>query len=274
MNSNRVWAIGTVFAIAAVLGLGWLLGVSPLMKQSADAAAEAQNVEQSNNAQQAVLEQMKQQFSKLDELETQLAVQALSIPNEVDSDVMYSALSGMQAATGAPIDKIVTGEAKEYGLSADEVAAEASTDPSAAPAPTTVPGLYTVPITITFSPSATQDQVLQFAWRMQSGPRLFLVTGVARTSGQSVEGGSETSATITAYMFVMSNPDATPGSSAGTSSQLLAQQPDAPLKDWGWRKSASEGGTTAPSPNPTESASPDPSGSPTPTPTGSATPTP
>ncbi|MEO8529353.1 MAG: hypothetical protein ABI435_09750 [Pseudolysinimonas sp.] len=266
MNPNRIWAIGTVLVIGAVLGLGWLLGVSPLLAQTADAATQRAGIEQSNVAQEAVLAQMKADYSHLDELQNQLAVEKLSIPSEVDSDAIYAYLAGIQAGGLAPIDSITTGEAQLYGgAGAENAPASDTATPTAGVA--TIDGLYTVPVTVTFTKEATAAQILGFAWAMQNGPRLFVVSSIARStsSGSKVE----STATITASMFVMSDPDSTPGSSAGVYEDLILQQPLPEFKPW----PASKDGTGA-TPNPTGTPTPGATPTPTPTPTGGATATP
>lgn len=196
MNSIRIWWFGTALLIATVLGLGWLLGVSPLLAQAATAAAERANVELTNQAQEARLAQMRLQYERLDEIAAELDELKQSVPGEVDSDAIWQHLWSIQVATGAPVATIMAGEAQPYGTG----------DAGASPG---IPSLHTVPITITFQSTGRIDQVLAFAGAMQRSPRLFLVTQVVAT-----ENDGSLSAAITAFMFVISDPDGTPGSSA------------------------------------------------------------
>jgi hypothetical protein len=264
--TNRIWALATLLVIAAVVILGWLLGVSPLLNAAAAADADRVTVEQNNQAQTVALAQMKADFERLDELQTQIDSLKLSIPNEVDSDYLYSYLSGLDALS--IIDDVNTGEAQVYGIAtpADGSAtvAPATTDPATgdpAAVPATVPGvenLYTVPVTITFRKGVTGDLILAYAGLLQNGPRIFVITKIGR------EVGVETSGTITAYMFVISAPDDSPGSTFGEYVDLLKNVKPMVIKPWG-----PDG--TAPLPTPTESATPDPSGTETPTPTPTST---
>jgi len=123
-----------------------------------------------------------------------------------------------------------------------------------------IPNLYTVPVTITFTDN-TAAQVLSFVAALQRGPRLFLVTSV---TGSGSDGGSEgggTSATVTAFMFVLADPSAT----ADDATEALlehgfdATQAATPI---GPKPTA----TPTPTPTPSESATP------TPTPTGTPAP--
>lgn len=271
MMSNRIWALGAGILVVAVLALGYLLGVAPLLAQAKIADDQRLSVEQSNQAQVLKLAQMKADFDRLDELEEQVGALRLSIPGEVDSDVIYAYLSGLQAGTGAPVESIVTGEAQVYGAPPIEggtpapaatTAPEegATTDPTAAPATVAgVENLYTVPVTITFQSTATAEQVLAFAGAMQSGPRLFLVTAIARQTGTE-------SAAITAFMFVISDPDETPGAASGELDEAIAAFKPRPFVPW-----KKVPGVT---PTPTDSATPAPTDSATPAPTVTGTPAP
>lgn len=244
-----------MLVIAAVLGLGWLLGVSPLLTQASAADMDRISVEQNNQAQVIALGQMKADFGRLSELEAQIDTLKLSIPNEVDSDFLYAYLS--RIAGGSSIVKdIHTGEAQVYGspTTSDGAAPAAPTapaDPTATPAP--VPGvanLYTVPVTITFRKEASGADVLAYAGLMQNGPRIFVITNISR------DPGPDSSGTITAYMFVISNVDDTPGTSAGTHENVLSDLTIPVISPWG------------------PTSAPAPSGTPTPNPTGGATPAP
>ncbi len=220
MSSNRIWAFGTAFVLVAVLALGWLLGISPLLTRAGAADTEGASVQAANQAQLATLEVMRAQFEDLDALQKQLDVLRASVPANVDSDFIYTLLAGYQSAAQAPVNSIVTGEAVPYGTAEGgaPVAEPAPTGDAQSPGsaqPDTggeanggsggeaVAGLFTVPVTISFQdvPSAN---VMAFVAAMQRGPRIFLVTSVTATEG---EGGKE-AITVTAFMFVMSDPGA------------------------------------------------------------------
>ena len=271
--TNRIWAIGAAIVIVGILGLGYLLGVSPLLSQAAAADAQRTSVEQSNQAQLALLAQMKGDYDRLDELTEQVGALRLSIPGEVDSDVIFSYLGGIQVGTGAPVDSILIGEAQTYGMptatdgttAPATTEAPAATDAAADPAapPATVPGvadLYTVPVTITFQAGTPASQVLAFAGAMQNGPRLFLVTSIAR------EASSEASATITAFMFVIADADDTPGAAGDALDEALKNFAIPTVGLWPQKTGAT--------PEPTESATPEPTDSATPAPTPTGTPAP
>jgi hypothetical protein len=202
VTKARIWILGTVLVIAAVLGLGWTVGLSPLLSQATTADTERASVEAVNAAQTAALAAMREQFEDIDSLREELEIIRLSVPAQVDADLVYAMLSGYQTGTGAVVASITVGEAIQYGI---PVNADESADGTAAPA-AAAPGslstdLYTVPVTITFD-GVPAGQVLAFVKAMQIGQRLFLVTSVTG-NGETGESGS---ATITAYMFVIHDP--------------------------------------------------------------------
>lgn len=243
MNSNRIFALATVLIIGAVLVLGWTLGLSPLLAQAAAADEQRVVVEQTNQAETAKLTQMKAQFDRLDEIEVELAKLRISMPAEVDFDFIYGLLSTYQSGTGATVNSIQTGEALPYGVAVGaEVPATTETPTVVAPS-----GFYTVPITITFDqvPAAT---VLAYASAMQNGPRLFLVTSVA--------GDGAGSSSITAFMFVMYDPDAPRGAAEQAYSGVLPTS----------KASGKVVVEPTPEPTPTPGETSEPTPTPTPTP--------
>ena len=257
--TNRIWGIATVIVIAAIVGLGWLLGVSPLLTQARDADAQRLAVEQGNQAQVLALAQMKADYERLDDLEAEIDALRLSIPSEVDSDFIYSYLAGLPGGSTI-VDDVLTGEAQVYGIPTP-TDGSATVDPSQTAGP--VPGvenLYTVPVTITFRKSVTATEILAYAGLLQNGPRVFVITKISR------DAGDETAGTITAYMFVISSPDDSPGSTFGEYAGLLESAKPLDIKPWG-----PPGTVATPTPTPTESATPNPSDSATPTPTPTST---
>lgn len=240
MNANRIFGLVTVLIVAAVLVLGWILGVSPLLTRAATADEERVAVEQTNQQETAKLTQMKAQFDRLDEIEVELAKLRISMPAESDTDFTYRLLSQIQSASGATVNSIQTGEALPYGVATGTAVAAVPSEPQVA----TPSALYTIPVTITFD-KVPASNVMTFASLMQNGPRLFLVT--------SITGDGEDSSTITAYMFVMHDPNAPRGAAELAYSGVLPT-PKVSAKV-----------EVEPTPEPT--AAPEESATPTPTPT-------
>lgn len=253
MTGTRIWALGTAVVIIAVLALGYLLGISPMLARLSAAELELANAEANNQVQLGTLQVMKAQFEDLEALEDELEVLRIAIPGAIDTDFIYGLLAGYQTATGTNVTGITTGEAQPYGAPTD---AEATTEAVAS-----IPNLYTVPVTITFSDN-TASQVLSFVAAMQRGPRLFLVTSVTGSGSDGAEGGS-TSATVTAFMFVLADPAAT---ADDATEALLEHGFDATQAATPIGPKPTPTATPTPTPTPSESATP------TPTPTGTPAP--
>lgn len=269
--TTRIWALGTAVAVVAIFALSWVLGISPLLAAATESEAQRSTVDASNTAQEALLAQMKENFSQIDDLEREVDGLRLSMPNEVDSDFLYAYLWDIQVASGAFVETLVTGPAQPYGVPTGDAAAApvpTATDPAApadsgTPTVPSVEGLYTVPVTITFINGTPAANMVAFAGLMQHGDRVLLVTNIKREVNQ------ETAGTITAYMFVVSQPDESPGSTDGEYGDWRAKvRFDVPI--WG-----SQGGADpTPTPTPSEDAVEDaePEEAPSPAPTGTPTP--
>lgn len=246
MTANRIFAIVTVLVIAAVLGLGWLLGVSPLLAAAAQADQERIAVEQTNLAQQATLASMKAEFDRLDEIEDELQALRVAIPNEVDSDTIYSYLAGIQFGSGASVESITTDAAVPYGQTAETAAASESGEAAATSGAAQFDGLYTVPVTITFVKGVSVEEIIAFAAAMQNGPRIFLVTAITRPASSDGSAG-----TITAYMFVLADRDDSPGASTGSHDEALAEYSVGTIAPWGQQDVDADDQAATPTPTPT-----------------------
>ena len=253
MTGTRIWALGTTVVIVVVLALGYLLGVSPMLTRLAAAEEELASAEATNQAQQATLQVMKAQYEDLPALQEELQALRVSIPGVVDSDFIYKLLADYQFGSATAVSSIITGEAQPYGVTPE---GEPTTDGVNA-----VPNLYTVPVTITFT-DTPGELALAFVAGLQRGPRLFLVTSF---SGGEGENGGET-ITVTAYMFVLSDPGADP------------EEAHAALTEKPWdvnRLLVPLGPVVTPADDDSsegESPEPDPGATPTPTPTGTPAP--
>jgi len=258
VNTNRIWALGTVIAIVAVLALGYLLGVQPMLNRLDTAKAELVSTQANNAAQEATLAAMKAQYDNIDELRDELEVLRISIPGALDSDFVYALLAGYALNAGAVIDSITLGEAQPYGVTADGTPTVEGLNP--------VANLYTIPVTVSIR-GEFADPDLAFIASLQRGPRLFLVTSYSGGSAEEGLGGTaDDIGTITGYMFVLADPAATPEDAMNA----LIDHPIDPLiftKPLG----AHGDETPTPTPTPTESATPNPSDTATPTPTPTST---
>lgn len=207
--SNRLWVLGTVLVSIALVVLGWVLGISPRLAEAGIAVTERQNVELQNQAQEAALALLKQQYEELDELEEELDDIQSSIPSKPATSEFFDQVLTTASAAGVAVEEIAALEGAIYGGSVDPAAATDSelvqpADGSAAPDPTLDGSLanrfFTIGVSIKVLGGA--DQVFSLVSALQEGERLFLVTDVDFTTG------TEPRATITGFVYVVT--DTTP----------------------------------------------------------------
>jgi hypothetical protein len=115
---------------------------------------------------------------------------------------------------------------------------------------TLITGSNFVDIPVTIAVSGQWDQSLAFIKGLQTGKRLFLVTGIVT---KQADDGSGLTTTISGFIYALIDPKAAAAEAAA-------------------EKKAAASPTPTPTPTPTVSVSPNPSGSSTPTPTTSPTP--
>ena len=256
MNANRIFFLIGGIAIVAVLLLGWFLGVSPLLDSAAAKDAERQTVEAENNAQQAVLQQMKDQYAQLDVLNAQLADLQLSVPARAQVEDFIDLILRIAHVADVKVTSITISEGTLYGGGGVAATAAPAVDANGqpiAPAATSValvpsPGLaadlYEIPITIVIEGGPAKSAA--FLQKIQRAQRLMLVNSVTLSSAPPTS-------SVSGYLFVVSSglPQVTVPPTPGVN--------------------PAPGETPAPTdtatPAPTDPAT-EPDGTPTPTPTG------
>jgi len=201
MNTNRLWVIGSVLAMAVILVLGWIVGVQPQLATAASATIQRVTVEQTNARYGAVLAKLKAEHDKLPELRQQLAALTSSVPADAQSAGFVKELNGVAAEKSVIIRSLTFSDAVAYkppvAPAAPVASADSTATPSPSPSPTPAPAAPATPaapptmtnalITPTnFFASPVQvgvrgslAQVLDFLEGAQKGQRLFLVTSLS-----------------------------------------------------------------------------------------------
>lgn len=197
MNRNRLSLVVALVAIGAVLAGAWFLGVQPQLAQAADNSSQQTDIDATNARNQAELARLQKASDALAETKTKLDALRASVPSTPSTDALLRELNGAATAAGVTVTSITVGDAKAYEPVADqaseEPAASASATPSAEPTPTAptartdaaINGSNFVVIPVTVAVQGSYDQALAFTKAVQSGQRLFLVTGIASTSSDS-----------------------------------------------------------------------------------------
>jgi len=198
MDKNRLWIIGSVLVMVVVVALGWIVGIQPQLAGIAVANEERSSVEETNAAHQASLDKLKEDFKGIDKLSEQLASLSESVPSGTNVPDYVDQLDALARANRVTLEGLTVADAEAYtpvALVAPAAAAEPadSTEvpaPTEAPAPIAAPGSPPVTnagitaenfasLAVQISVSGTYSNVLKFVNGLQTGTRLFLVTGLS-----------------------------------------------------------------------------------------------
>jgi Tfp pilus assembly protein PilO len=222
-RSNRLWTIGTVTIMAVLLIAGWFLGAQPLLASAAAADAERSAVETQNVAHQAQIAQLVTEKKQLPTLLKDFATLDASIPSTSDTSSFITGLNSLAIGAGVQITGITVGDPQAYTIPASAQVAAPSTDsvaptPAATAAPEPVatgpqaPTATTNPlitpanfvgIQVAVSVAGQYDAVLAFTKGLQSGDRLFLVTGFASDRSLDNPDANFVTATVSGYIYVL-----------------------------------------------------------------------
>ncbi|MGN7797905.1 type 4a pilus biogenesis protein PilO [Leifsonia sp. 22587] len=232
MDKQRIVIAATGLAIAVVLALGYLLGVQPQLAAAGAANEQIATTLASNQAAEAQLAKLKQDYDRLSTYKDQLSQLQQSVPSSQSLDAMLSDLRALAASTGTTISQFNSGEPVAYvppaapAATAPSGAATSGSSPSptptstapAAPAAprTTTNSLITagdfVAIPVTIGVQGGTDAAIAFLGGLQHGKRLVLVTGFTGTQdassapaagGAAAAGTAGSTYTITGLVYVL-----------------------------------------------------------------------
>ena len=271
MQNHRILSGLTILVMVVLIAAGWFLVAQPQLAAASTANTQLTDAQSKVAATEAAIAQLKSEQKNIPSLKKALAKLKLSIPSDVKSSDYVRGLNDLAAATGVTITGITVDNPKPYTPPVDPNATPAKTpgstaspspapssSASAAPAvptqlswtPVTDPSITSsnfVLIPVTVSTAGDWPTSLAFIKGLQTGTRLFLVTGLSFSHDAVHPTVLDT--TITGYIYAIIDPNAPAGSDA-----------------------SDDDATPTPTPTPTVSTSPNPSGSSTPTPTTSPTP--
>ncbi len=225
MNKNRLWMIASVLVMVLVLVLGVLLSIQPQLSSAAAADEQRASVEASNAGQSAVLAKLKTDFEGIDKLKAELAPLSDSVPRGTEMPAFVNQLDALAGASQVTLTGITVADAVPYApVAAPVVAAPAATEgeaatpaptPSAAPSTAGVPPVSNPSITaenfaslaLTVTVSGSYGNALNFVNGLQTGKRLFLVSGLSTSKDTAAGSRSDTvTATITGLVYVLVPP--------------------------------------------------------------------
>jgi len=270
MQSHRIISGLTIVVMVVLVAAGYFLVAQPQLASASTANAQLLDTQSQISSSQAALAALKSEQKKLPALKKQLKALQSSIPSNIDGSEYIRGLNELANTAGVTITSIALLDPVAYASPAGSPPA-ASTSPSPSPSASASPspaattpaasgwtpptnplitGSNFVDIPVTVAIAGPWDQSLAFIKGLQSGKRLFLVTGIVT---KQADDGSGLTTTINGYIYALIDPQAAAAEAAA-------------------EKSARASATPTPTPTPTVSTSPNPSGSSTPTPTTSPTP--
>ncbi|MEO7720291.1 MAG: hypothetical protein ABIS08_00070 [Pseudolysinimonas sp.] len=270
MQTHRIISGLTIFVMIVLVAAGYFLVAQPQLAAASTASAQLVDTQSQIASTQAALTSLKSEQQKLPSLKKQLKALQMSIPSNIDGADYIRGLNALAGAAGVTITSIKVGDPAAYVsvapiVAADSTGAASTASPTPAPSaspttpaasgwtPTTDPLVNSsnfVDIPVTVAVSGTFDAGLAFIKGLQTGGRLFLVTGI--TTKQGNDGSGTVATTITGYIYALIDPKAAAAEAAA--------------------EKAAASATPTPTPTPSSTVTPNPSGSSTPTPTTSPTP--
>ena len=260
MKDNRIWLAATAVVVVVLIALGWFLGAAPRFAEAALADQQRASVETTNQAAQARLSELKEQFTQIDALRAELAELRLQIPADVDWANALREISAKATRDKvlianislADVQPFIPGVAPEEAVAAadDEAAADdAAEEPEDPAAPVAeaapagpVANFYIIPVSMTVE--GNFDSTVKFINDMQNNERLFLVNDFSMKKAES-SSKYQAETIITGYLYVLIDPSGTAGANP------TAEEPEP-------EPEATE------TPSPTDTATPSPTETPAP----------
>lgn len=207
MDKNRIWVIGSVVVMVAVLVMGVLLGIQPQLAAVATANDARVAVEASNTGQASVLAQLKTDFAGIDALKANLVPLTTSVPSGTKIPDFVSQLDALAGATSVTLAGMTVADAMPYAPPAalaatgtPDAAAGASAGGPASTSPLTnaqITATTFASLAVTITITGSYAHALDFVSGLQSGQRLYLVTGLTTTALDAPAPSSGTVAAVT-----------------------------------------------------------------------------
>ena len=232
--SAKVWVGGTAFLSVLLLAAAWFLLVEPVVARAADDTASTLVQQDQNDLLEMEIARLEEQFTHLAEYQAELDALRLQMPVTGDGASISRELQSLadgagvtiidvnpsvpqQFVSSAPVAEVAPTEA-ETPVENGEAGTEAATADTSVPAADgTVPGFYTVPITL--SSLGTYDASVAFLRSVQEdASRLYLISSIQATTQQAAGAAGGRPATspgdielvMTGYAFVLVDNAAAP----------------------------------------------------------------
>lgn len=191
IDRNRLWIMGSALAAVAALLAGWFLGIEPRLAAAATADAARKGVEVTNTAHAAVLAQLIEDSRDRQGLTTEFTTLSASIPDGTAIPDFVNQLDDLAAGNEVTLSGLTIADAQAYMPEAP-----------AASALITAQSLAALEVDVAIS--GDYAQVLEFVDGLQTGARLFLVTGI--TTQRDTDKQELVEASISGLVYVLVPP--------------------------------------------------------------------
>jgi hypothetical protein len=274
MQTHRLLSGVTILLMVVLVAAGWFLVAQPQLAAAATANGQLGSTQAQIASTQAAINQLKAQQKDLPKLQLKLAALRKSIPEGAESSAFIDGINALAASSNVTVTSVTMADAVPYtppvtaaapttetgtatpspAPSATETAAPAPVAPTgwSPPSDPTITPANFVAIPVSITTTGDWTSTLGFLHGLQSGKRLFLISGFTTATDDA----GIITATTDGYIYALLDPKA---------DALRAAYDKA-------HPTATPTPTVAPTPTPTVSTPPNPSGSSTPTPTTSPTP--
>lgn len=196
IDRNRLWIMGSALAAVVALLAGWFLGIEPRLTAASTANAARAGVEATNTDHAAVLAQLIEDSRDRKALTTDFNTLSASIPDGTAIPDFVNQLDDLAAANEVTLSGLTVADAQAYTPGATTASA------TTASALITAQSLAALEVDVTIS--GDYDQVLQFVDGLQTGARLFLVTGI--TTQLDTDKPERVEASISGLVYVLVPP--------------------------------------------------------------------
>lgn len=203
MRTNRLWIIGSVLAIVAIIAGSFLLGVQPLLAAATKADVDRANVMAQNQAQEATLATLKEQFKGIDKIEKEVKDLRVVIPDGHAQDRLIQKLADMGTESGIFIRDTTFSEPVTF-LPPESLDASYP-DPAVTAATTSLTSgnFLVIPVVIS-AECAEYEPLMVFIDKVQHSDRLFLAYDFGILLDE-VDGVPTWKLTISGHIYVLTD---------------------------------------------------------------------
>lgn len=185
----RVWTFAAVIVIIATVALGWFLGISPKLAEATRFETDRIAVAAQNQASLLTLEQLRQDFDRIDEYQSELEALQEEFPESTEYDEIVQAALTASTDLGLEVQSFTVNEPRS---ASSEVLPDQFGQ---------VPEGTLLVAEVTLDVKGDVRTALELAERLRTSVRFTLVTGVQHLDGRTAD---ERSTVLNLQYFMIS----------------------------------------------------------------------